>query len=146
MKIIFVCTGNTCRSPMAEKIFADKVSKLKDQKDVEVESRGVACSPNMPMSLNSRVIMTKYGLDTKHLSRPLTSEDLDNADYIIAMTDSHKNYIEQHYGKTDNVYSMNDITGLGDVIDPYGGTVEDYERCYQLLVKNIDIIINKLFG
>ena len=136
MRVIFVCTGNTCRSPMAEKMFE---SMTKD-KGIEVESRGVMCSENMPMNLNARVVMKEMGLGTEHKSKSLTKEDIESADLIVTMTASHKLYIESLFGKHDNVKTLDSFTHTGDVIDPYGGDVFEYRRCARKLMGDLEIL------
>ena len=145
MRVIFVCTGNTCRSPMAEKLFEDMT---KDVEGIEVESRGVMCSEGMPMAFNASVTMREMNLDTKHSSKAITKEDIANADYVITMTASHKMYIEEAFGKNDNVHTIAELSDSSDVADPYGGNIDVYRACANelkdKLMKIKDKILNKI--
>lgn len=142
-KVIFVCTGNTCRSPMAEKIFNDKAGKLNI--DVRAISRGVVCADGQPMNANAKKIMTENSLDTNHSSKQITYADIESADIIITLTAAHKMYLENLFGKSEKFFSIGEITDGGDINDPYGGDVDVYRRCYDLLDKAIDKLIGKLF-
>ena len=142
MRVIFVCTGNTCRSPMAEKIFADMT---KDD-GVEVESRGVMCRKGAPMALNAAMVMHDMHLSTEHESTPLSESDIKDADYIITMTAGHKAVIEEMLGKSDNVVTLDSLTHGGDIPDPYGMDINVYRataaKIKEELTKLKEIIVN----
>ena len=140
MRVIFVCTGNTCRSPMAEKI----LSSMTAGKGVEVLSRGVMCDDGFPMNLNAKIVMREQGLDTTHTSHALTLADIESSDIVITMTASHKMYIEQLFGVHDNVHTLGEYSGKGDVLDPYGGDINEYRRCARRLSDDIAILVDKL--
>ena len=142
MRIIFVCTGNTCRSPMAEKMFSAMVG----DESVEVLSRGVMCTENMPMNLNARAVMLERGLPTSHKSKAITREDIDGADIIITMTDSHKRFIEMTFGESAKIHALGEVTGNGDVIDPYGGDIYEYRRCARRLEGDLAILKDRIMA
>ncbi len=144
MKVIFVCTGNTCRSPMAEKIFNKKAKEM--SLDVAAISRGVACSDGLPMNVSARAVMKEEGLDFEHRSRMISEEDMNTASYVITVTSSHKRYLEEAFGRRGNVFSIEEITGGEGVFDPYGADVDVYRRCYKILEKAIGDVIEKLFS
>ena len=110
MKVIFVCTGNTCRSPMAEKIFNKKAKET--SLDVAAISRGVACSDGLPMNVSARAVMKEEGLDFEHRSRMISEEDMNTASYVITVTSSHKRYLEEAFGRRGNVFSIEEILSL----------------------------------
>ena len=125
LKIVFVCIGNTCRSPIAEFV-AKKALKDKGIKNVCVLSRGVFVTEK---SINP---LSKQILDSKKLNignfRPkkLTKATAKNCDALIAMTDEIKNLlIEKGY---DRVYSTDELVGY-DIPDPYGKGFDDYIEC-----------------
>ncbi len=123
--IIFVCTGNTCRSPMAEGYLKSK------RKDLNVISRGLAADGSR-VSENSKTAMEKIGIDiSSHISRRLTLEEAENAHLIVCMSPSHAEFL-----KCAGI-SEEKIKTLG-VNDPFGCDLETYEECRDQIIKGID--------
>lgn len=139
-KIIFVCTGNTCRSPMAEAI-AKNIFKNKDIK-ADVISRGLSVFSKAPMSSNSVKALENNNIAfSEHFSAPLTEHDISSADLILTMTKAHKDmliaYDASISSKTYTLYGY--ITGEDcDIQDPYGGDYSEYENCFNELYNLID--------
>ncbi len=122
MRIVFVCTGNTCRSPLAEGLFKAKLEKL-NITDIEVTSAGLAAFPNDEVSPNSVNAAKKYGVDiSAHRARPLSPYMLDEA-VFFCMSASHVNALLPYVGE-DRVF----LLGSG-ISDPYGSNQEIYDRC-----------------
>lgn len=129
MKILFVCTGNTCRSPMAA-AFMNKIASENDL-EVEADSAGVFATEPEPASENAVAAMREYGIDlSEHRSKQLTNELINEADLILTMTQAHKMLIEQlAEGK---LYTLLEYAGgSGDISDPYGGDEEEYKAAAQ---------------
>ncbi len=144
MKIIFVCSGNTCRSPMAECVFKQM---LKDEgiKDVEVESRGVVANVGAPMSENAKKALKNAGIPMKkHVAKQITTDDILASDLVICMTERHK----MRLGCLPKVFTLGQMTGCGDIVDPYGKDEETYRECLAeiqaALVKLMPIIKRQL--
>ncbi|NDI36852.1 low molecular weight protein arginine phosphatase [Chengkuizengella sediminis] len=93
--ILFVCTGNTCRSPMAEGIFAGLVQR--EGLDIEIRSAGVLAMDNYTISENAAKILEDKGLSNDIISNKVTDEWVNWADYIFAMTMNHKRHIIEYY-------------------------------------------------
>ena len=126
MKILFVCTGNTCRSPMAE-------AYLK-QKGIYAESRGLAAD-GMPASQNAIAVMKEIGIDiSEHISRQLTQNDIKDFDRIICLAKSHYDYLSSIGIKCE-------ILGDG-ISDPYGGDITVYRLCRDEIIREIDRLFN----
>ncbi len=90
MRILFVCTGNTCRSPMAKAIFKNKT-------DHEVQSAGVYAGFGQPASDMSLNVLREDGIELKHESQPVTDDLLEWADLILTMTKEHKRALDMQF-------------------------------------------------
>lgn len=124
MKILFVCTGNTCRSPMAEGYFNSLSLPL-----ITAESRGLSAS-GCPVSENSALVLGELGIDiSAHLSRLITEEDK-SADRIICMTEGHRAAL--------SAAGFDKLSVLGNGIpDPYGGDIDTYRQCRDSIINEI---------
>lgn len=130
MNILFVCTGNTCRSPMAESYLDYK------KPEIYVKSRGLSADGS-PASENSVKAMAEAGIDiSDHISAPLNVSDLLWADKVICMSPSHKTAVNMF---TD----PNKVFILGDGIsDPFGGDIDTYRKCRDEIFAAVDTLID----
>ena len=127
MKIVFICTGNTCRSPMAEGYL--KSLKLPG---ITVLSRGLAANGE-GISKNAAAVMEEAGIDTlNHVSKTLCAEDTD-ADMFICMTKRHAEVLLSAGAPREKVFVM-----PREIPDPFGGDVSVYRRCRDAIFAAID--------
>ncbi|REH90800.1 low molecular weight phosphatase family protein [Staphylococcus felis] len=127
MRIIFVCTGNTCRSPMAEGI-AKSVMPEHD-----IASRGIMAHQQQPLAQNTQRLLRQNGYPQKEHSEHLTEKDV-NADIILTMTPDHTHLIRSIYGNDVNVQTLTSFVGSnGYVKDPFGGSIAVYEETFKQL-------------
>ncbi len=136
MNILFVCTGNTCRSAMA-KALAEKIVKEK-KLDCVADSAGVFADGISPASINAIKAVKKYGANLdNHISSPLTDEKISAADKIYAMTREHLFLILLRYPQAKDKTDLLNPDG-DDIKDPYGGDEGVYDECAEQINKCLE--------
>lgn len=137
MRVLFVCTGNTCRSPMAEGIF----NSLSEG----AFSRGLYAEGGSATQ-KAIVAMEQMNIDiSKHVSTQLTTDDINESDLVLAMTNAHKMAILSVMPDAkDKVFTIGEYADGGDVTDPYGGDETVYKACADELYEYIERIVEKL--
>jgi protein-tyrosine phosphatase len=135
LNILMVCTGNTCRSPMAaallRNMMAEKLGVRAEQLEsvnVSVESAGVFATGGMPATAEAVTVLQSMGADLSgHRSQPLTPEAVHQADHIFTMTESHRRAVLDMDPMVESRCLMLDPEG--DIPDPIGLPAEEYAAC-----------------
>ena len=124
MKILFVCTGNTCRSPMAEGIFRKMMVDRGMEEKVLCQSAGFSAVEGDPVSENAVIACKEIGVDISgHIARRFTPEEIDVWDVYFTMSKTHAYILMQAGVPAEKIYVPHYID------DPYGGDLNTYRKC-----------------
>lgn len=133
MNILFVCTGNTCRSPMAEGLFRRLLARHKAGGSLECASAGLSAVNGEPPSENAVLACREAGVDISgHRARRLTAGDLDQWDLFFVMTATHGYILEQAGAPAQKIYVPQNVA------DPFGGDLDVYRACRDELAARLE--------
>ncbi|MBO9130076.1 low molecular weight protein arginine phosphatase [Bacillus sp. 165] len=140
-RILFVCTGNTCRSPMAEAAL-----RHYGKEAFEVQSAGVFASAGSNASSHAIRALEERGISINHQSQQVTEELISWADAVLTMTANHKAAILYHFpDMQEKVHTLYEFveTDFKDISDPFGGSLQVYQETLHELERLIHQMIQK---
>lgn len=149
-RIIFICTGNTCRSPMAHYYAQSVINKRFNPENYYIESAGINAYKGVGATKNAIDVMEQYNIDiSNHRSNTLENSLIENADYIIGMTQLHKNILMQIYPNLKNkIFTLKEVacnTRDGyDIDDPWGYGIEVYSEIAKQIIENVDKFLERI--
>ena len=148
-KVIFVCTGNICRSQMAHMMLLDK-----NIKNIIVDSAGISAeeSGNL-IDPRAKNVLKKHGINViKHYAKKITNEDIYSSDLVLAMTYSHFEFLKS-ISNAKNIFMFNQFviknskpSNQIDIVDPWYGPDQAFEKTYNELSQGLPNIIDYLLA
>ena len=153
MKILFVCTGNSCRSAMAEAYLKKRLNDL-GKKEISISSAGISPYAGMGATEEAKEVVEKEGADLSgHLARKLTFLAMREADLIFVMEDIQKRYVlEMDPAAAKKTYFLKDFKRIGDftisddpgIPDPIGKDIHFYEKTFAVIKEAVERILDEI--
>lgn len=148
---MFICTGNICRSAMAEAMLK-KMLKDQNRTDIEVCSSGIYADTGESSTQDATEVMEEYQIDLKeHRATNIKESQIEKMDLILCATMSHKIAVLQAYPELkEKVYTMKEYAGLAkekenyDIADPWGYNIHVYRKCANEIEECLKQIIKKI--
>ena len=147
LTVLFVCTGNTCRSPLAEQIFNERTKDL----SAHAFSAGLDAKPGSPINPQAADSLTSLGYSpTSHSSTLVSTEAVEEADVILTFTQDQKNELGERFpAATGKLFTISEYANSTsgkheDVADPYGKSAEVYKETAETIDSLVGLIVSSL--
>lgn len=143
-KVLFVCNGNTCRSPMAATIF----SNLKGERDIRVGSRGLVVLFPEPYNPKAIAVAAAHNMIMPNNSaKEICEEDFGNDTLVLTMSERQKSKLYARFKNAINVYTLMECAGIDreEIKDPYGKDMQAYSKCFEELQELVEKVAEVLF-
>ena len=143
-RLIFVCETGTARAHMAAEIMRREYKG----DDLEIMARGLVVLFPEPINEKAEAVMVSNGIDVTGLhAQPLTIEESTTGSLIIAMTAEQKRKASEMLDRNRDIYTLKELTGdEGDVMDPYGGPLQGYGKCFEEIESLVKKLVQKING
>ena len=149
MKIMFVCTGNICRSAMAEWLLKKKLVD-QNKKGIEVSSSGIYAMKNDVSPQEAIEVMDEYSVNLRnHRATNTSLSNIKQNDLILCMTTSHKQTLQHQYPEQkDHIYTLKEYVGdtQMEIKDPWGYNIVTYRYCAAQIDECLNKLIEKIDG
>lgn len=145
--VLFVCSANMCRSPMAEVLFKNLLSQCGADADWDISSAGVWAWDGNRASDGAVKAMQRKGIDlSRHRSRIISKEMILENDLILVMEKNHKEALQASFPKfAGKIFLLSEMVGMRhDILDPIGGTAADYDDTADELEKLLSDAFNRI--
>jgi protein-tyrosine-phosphatase len=142
--ILFVCTANICRSPMAAALFRRHAERTNQIQKFEIASAGTWATDGLPAARRVRTAMREFGIDIEsHQSQQISRSLIDASDVIVVMTDDHREVLQTEFpDAAHRIHRLSDLAGESfDVPDPINGTLDDV----RIVARELDELIHQSF-
>lgn len=144
MRVLLVCSGNTCRSPMAGALLQHL---WKGDGPLEVLTAGTATVQGLPATAHAVTTMQECGLDVStHRSQPVTPALLRSVDLVLTMTAGHRDALQAQYPtQAQRIFTLAEFAGSArDVSDPFGGPLDEYRRTAKSLAELLSAAVARM--
>lgn len=142
MKILFVCSGNTCRSPLALAAWRALEKQRRAPKNIEAQSAGTSASSGSPAAKYSVLLAQGWGEDlSTHASQPLRDELIETTDYFFVMSYDQAFALREYFQiPPSKIRMLGEFDELekGEILDPFGGSREAYETCAAKIFRSVE--------
>jgi len=144
-RLLLVCSGNTCRSPMAAALLRDLWRQANPVWELSVDSAGTGALPGLPATDHAVAALSERGIDlSQHRSRAVLS--LDGYDLVLTMTRGHRDALLARFpAAAGRVFTLGEYAGTGEELpDPFGGPLESYQRTASALEGLLRAVVERI--